>query len=398
MSLADKAKLLLIPSGYKAGKVYSVFPTDGDGDFTFSRTGEATRINPGGLIETVATQVPRIDHYGGGCPSLLLEPQRTNLLIRSNDLTQLPFVGFTTNGSVAQNEIGIDGTISAWTWNKSSAFATTYLSIPTNNQNVFSFYIKKQNDIGIRILENVGNNTVFINLETGLTFYGNLASTTTVQDFNSEWWRISVTHTATNSRYYIYLNDGVNLTSTTGTVVLQNFQLEEGDYVTSYIATNGTASTRNADLCIDSMLNSPIITSDDWTLFFDLDSSDVRGINKRISLSDGTNANRVLLSYNANTQVYLFQTINANVIYNSAAIALSIRSKIAIVSNSNGFDLYANGSFRVSKTNGRFDASSINRISFLQGNNNLPFEGKVYDLRYYNEPLTSAEAIELTTL
>ena len=36
MSLADEAKLLLIPSGYKSGKVYSVFPTSGNGDFTFS--------------------------------------------------------------------------------------------------------------------------------------------------------------------------------------------------------------------------------------------------------------------------------------------------------------------------------------------------------------------------
>ena len=35
MSLANDANLLSIPSGYTAGKVYSQFPTSGDGDFTF---------------------------------------------------------------------------------------------------------------------------------------------------------------------------------------------------------------------------------------------------------------------------------------------------------------------------------------------------------------------------
>ena len=73
MSLANDANLLLIPSGYKAGKVYSQFPPSGDGDFTFSRTGEATRINQAGVIETVASDVPRLDYSSGKCPDLLLE-------------------------------------------------------------------------------------------------------------------------------------------------------------------------------------------------------------------------------------------------------------------------------------------------------------------------------------
>jgi len=87
MSLANDANLLLIPSGYKAGKVYSQFPPSGDGDFTFSRTGEATRINQAGVIETVASDVPRLDYSSGKCPDLLLEPQRTNLYLNSGELS-----------------------------------------------------------------------------------------------------------------------------------------------------------------------------------------------------------------------------------------------------------------------------------------------------------------------
>ena len=54
MSLLDKASLVQIPSGYGDGKLYSVKPTNGDGDFTFSRSSSGTRVNSDGLIETAS--------------------------------------------------------------------------------------------------------------------------------------------------------------------------------------------------------------------------------------------------------------------------------------------------------------------------------------------------------
>ena len=50
--------LVMIPSGYKSEKVYSVIPSNGDGDFTFTREGasgqpNSTRVNKDGLIEEV---------------------------------------------------------------------------------------------------------------------------------------------------------------------------------------------------------------------------------------------------------------------------------------------------------------------------------------------------------
>ena len=58
MSYFDDASLVMIPSGYKTSKVYSVKPTDGSGDLTFSRSNDtATRVNSAGLIEKVRTNV-----------------------------------------------------------------------------------------------------------------------------------------------------------------------------------------------------------------------------------------------------------------------------------------------------------------------------------------------------
>ena len=82
-----KPSLALIPSGYKASKVYSILPNNGDGDFAFSRGSGATRVNKDGFIETVLDNVPRLDYSDGGCPSLLLEPQRTNLVPYSEDFS-----------------------------------------------------------------------------------------------------------------------------------------------------------------------------------------------------------------------------------------------------------------------------------------------------------------------
>ena len=43
--------LALVPTGYKAGKVYSVLPESGVGDFAFTRASAATRTNSNGLLE-----------------------------------------------------------------------------------------------------------------------------------------------------------------------------------------------------------------------------------------------------------------------------------------------------------------------------------------------------------
>jgi hypothetical protein len=52
MSILDKASLIQIPSGYKSTKLYSLKPSNGNGDFTFARASSATRVNSDGLIET----------------------------------------------------------------------------------------------------------------------------------------------------------------------------------------------------------------------------------------------------------------------------------------------------------------------------------------------------------
>ena len=67
-----KPQFTLIPSAYRVNTVYSVLPVDGSGDMTFSRGSEATRVREDGLIETVDSNIPRLDWLNSNCPSLLL--------------------------------------------------------------------------------------------------------------------------------------------------------------------------------------------------------------------------------------------------------------------------------------------------------------------------------------
>ena len=79
MSNYTDASLIYYPSGYKAGTAYSLKPTDGSGDLTFTRASSATRVNEQGLIETasvlgselIPTQAS-IVNFGGGTITQIL--------------------------------------------------------------------------------------------------------------------------------------------------------------------------------------------------------------------------------------------------------------------------------------------------------------------------------------
>jgi len=52
-TITPQPTILMIPSAYRDGLLLSALPSDGSGDFTFSRGSLATRVNPQGLVENV---------------------------------------------------------------------------------------------------------------------------------------------------------------------------------------------------------------------------------------------------------------------------------------------------------------------------------------------------------
>ena len=83
MSTYTDASLIVTPNAKKAGKLYSLKGADLD----VVRATTATYVGSDGLIKTALANVPRLDYSNRSCPSILVEPQRTNLVFPSATAT-----------------------------------------------------------------------------------------------------------------------------------------------------------------------------------------------------------------------------------------------------------------------------------------------------------------------
>ena len=101
MSILDKASLIQIPSGYKSGKLYSIKPDNGDGDFTFSRSSSATRVNSEGLIETA--QIIGSELITNGDFATDSDWTKTGLATIANGVASFVDNGTNTNTGISQN-------------------------------------------------------------------------------------------------------------------------------------------------------------------------------------------------------------------------------------------------------------------------------------------------------
>ena len=242
MSLLDKASLVMTPNAVKATKVYSVIPSNGNGDMTFSRGTPAsgTRTNSNGVIENVAIDVPRLNYDTvGGCPSLLLEPQRTNLVTYSEDFSNNSWSKISTGASspptvLADNAISPNGTLSADTVNfgysvsPDQSILNKVIVLPAGTY-TFSAYIKSE-QVGTIIILRLGSVSKLITLTNQYVRYTSTI-TTGVEASNEVGFKIQP-----------FLE-----TSSVAVIQVWGAQLEQGTYATTYIPTTTGTVTRVAD-------------------------------------------------------------------------------------------------------------------------------------------------------
>ena len=255
MSTYDDASLIYYPSGYKASKAYSLKPTDGSGDLTFTRASTATRVNSAGLIESVATGVPRIDYTGGGCGKLLLEPQRTNLVTYSSEFDNADWLKINST-ITANSDISLDGTQNADRIYDDAVSGQhrvgENISVVSGTTYTFSVFAKKGTLRYCYLLTSASGTNVryYFDLQDGVS----ITVGGKIEDYGSGWYRISaqVAAAATgNSLFTFNLTDSSSSITYSGTGtgyhMIYGYQCEAGSYATSYIPTTTTAVTRVAD-------------------------------------------------------------------------------------------------------------------------------------------------------
>lgn len=424
MSTINDAKIILIPSGYKSQKVYSVKPTNGDGDFTFARTGEATRVNEGGYIETVATNVPRIDHFGGGCPSLLLENQSTNRQIYSQELdnsawTKQADLTVTANQIISpSNELNADKVQRGSTINTNNyVFDQVSKSSASQLDIAVSVFVKQgEGDFfSMRAQGNYSTGRVdFIYQFSTNTITANAAGTdatllsTKSENYGNGWYRLSLVFNSdavgTNTIYFSPRATSGNIdssdTSSSAFVYLWGVQVEENNYVSSYIPTTTSAVTRNAETCTGSG-NVNVFNSLEGVLYVQMAANSDDLTYRYVSISDGTNQNSVAIRFsNISNQILVFTRIGGtfNAVLSTTSYTTTNFNKIAYRYKSGDFSLFINGTEINSSTSTQiYTSNTLNTLNFNDGQF-APMSGKIKDLRYYDTTLTDQQLIELTTL
>jgi len=356
------------------------------------------------LKTTDRLDIPRID-YTNGEGSILLEPQRQNRLDYSQDLSQW---GNKSDTSVsASTELSPEGIANAYllenTGSPSAFLANNTLTVTIGTTYTFSFFVKKVNNTWVRI-GHVSSATTgcWFDLDNGVV--GTVNSTSaTIEKYPNNWFRITNTFVATagagTAVAFIGISqvDGSTDAETGKQLLIYGAQVEEGSYATSLIHTSGSAVTRSADSA-NNAGNSDLINSTEGVLYAEMKALADDATNRRISISDGTTANRMYISYKNFTN-----QIRAEVISSSSSVFdatysandITIFSKIALKYKLNDFSLYIDGVEVANDTSGAVP-TGLKELAFDDGAGNNDFYGNVKSLMVFKEALTDLELEKLT--
>ena len=359
MSLLDKASLVVTPNAYKTSKLYSVVPSDGSGDMTVTRATTATRVNSAGLIESVANNIPRLDYLNSSCPSLLVEPQRTNLCPTSSNFGVTLFnVTVSRNVVTAPNGNNEADRLLDNNANDEHLLSQNYSSITNGTTYTYSCFFKSDGTGGRAVIRTYVGNWVYAvyNLNNGTVAFTDGSLTASIQNFGNGWYRCILTTTAVmdydpmvtqigvanSSNQYIYQG-----TSNLG-LYFHGYQAEQGSYATSYIPTTSTAITRNADVISKTGISS-LIGQTEGTIYAEIKVNKLIGTASRyiFHISDGTANNRIYMAFSGSSS-----NILRGRIFNSGTLQCSIDSstitttgtyKLALAYKNNDIVFYING-------------------------------------------------------
>ena len=236
------------------------------------------------------------------------------------------------------------------------------------------------------------------------------ATSTSIEDYGSGWYRVSITYTTnstTNAPNVAFLPssgytlDSVNQPVYNGDGVSGGYiygaQLELGSYSTSLINTTSTAVTRLADSASKSGISS-LINSTEGVLYVEMAALANDLTRRIITITDGTLNNIVKLEYkNVSNQIEA-------VVYNGSTQCLMLHTlsdetefnKIAFKYKENDFSLFVNGTKVGTDVSGVvFTPNTLNNLSFHQGYSNYLY-GNVQNLMVFPSALTDEQLADLT--
>ena len=234
-------------------------------------------------------------------------------------------------------------------------------------------------------------NTGFISLATLDTHINQTFFTAT-----DVWQRVVVTGTANNAVTRALITGDANCQ-----IFIWGAQLEQQSYATSYIPTVGSTVTRSAESA-NSSGNSDLFNSTEGVLYTEISALSDDGTFRMLSISDGTNDNRVRINYTSSTEQLQGRLVTggvtqADIIKSSAGVTTF--HKAALQYKANEVKFFVDGT-QVGSTDTSASVPSANTfdtLNFNGGSGTNIFYGKAKGVAVFKEALTDIELEKLTS-
>ena len=370
------------------------------------------------LPTTSRVNLPRLNYPTyGGCPSLLFEPQRTNLVTYSTDYSNTAWsknnLTVTLNSAISPEGI-MNASLLVENSGTAQRFIGDSLSLSSGTSYSVSIYAKKKERSVLQISPSVSHiaaSYANYDLDLGVVSATGGSVTAKIQSLNNDWYRCILTFTATSTatatlaffiqnnptaiRGAAYQGDGSN------SMYLYGAQVEAGSYATSLIHTSGSTVTRNEDIAADAGLGTTDTFNDSEGVFYaEIRSDDPEPTAVYTSINDGSGGqNQVRIGYLIGS---LYSQIR---VAGSAFYALNIteadvtqNNKVAVRYKAGDHAVFLNG-FKLSTNTSSdiFAAGTLDRVNFSAFGTSGEFRGENKALAVYKTALTDTELANLTS-
>jgi hypothetical protein len=368
----------------------------------------ATRVNSSGYIETVNANLPRFDYDPASLApkGLLIEEQRTNLMLRSQEFEDASFsktnVSATANTATSPDNTTNADSVTAIN-GTTQHFVSQSFSFTSGVAYTISVFAKKNTLNGVQLTFGSAAFSTFpyanFDLNAGTTTA--FSCTSTITNFGNGWYRCTMTATATATTSVvavIALARDINETriatfSSDGNGIFAwGAQLEAGAFATSYIPTVAASVTRNID--------SVTMTGTNFSSWYNAAAGTLVVESTRLAISsvdaicaslftDGNNMIELFVK-NSDNRLLVFNggSVQVNLVDSGKAIAGAPYTSAAAYSLNN-YALVTNGGTVLPDTTAT--VPTVAALGIGSRLSALAYNGHIVSVRYWPQRLINAE-------
>jgi hypothetical protein len=373
---------------------------------TFERNSIATGINAVGKIYQVAANEPRVTHSNGVPLGLLIEKEKTNLLLHSQDFSQPEWL---KGNNIAVTEPGIPSIVDGGTLyeitdvSNMDGHIRQVITIPNNLEYFTQWWVVKKgtsDDVGMRLA--LGGGVAVFGTVTYTFSTGNVTATGPLSGgaedmgngFVLVWCRAKNNATGNVTADVRYYPRNPNIATQLGSTYVALTQLEMGVSHSSYIPTSATSVTRVSDIAFidfDGDFN-----QSEYSVVADLTTSKIKNESSVIFGVGNTFSDTTHLLYSGVSCIKGGVSFS----YIPLDVQASTRYKVGISVKENLGELSINGGDITSKDwspQGNLVRLSFGKASWTSGNHNIA-NITIRRVAVYPKALPSASLTNLTVL